>query len=128
MIQLIEIQGLRGWGLDARRMLAALQDDVSAWPQQVTDVGVTKSDGAAYIPLARTNAIVRTPDDPEATLRYMIDVWEAADRDHGSDGSAADPEVHRVSAGPRTGCCFASWRSASAVPPTRRASASSASG
>jgi hypothetical protein len=56
------------------------------WPQGVKDAGVTKSDGAAYVPLPRNNAILRTPDDPEATLRYMVGAWDAVNGDHGSDG------------------------------------------
>lgn len=69
-----------------QRMLAALQADVHAWPQRVRDAGVTKSDASAYVPLPRNNAILRTPDDPEATLRYMIETWERSDGDEGSDG------------------------------------------
>ena len=67
-------------------MLAALQADVNAWPQRVRDAGVKKSDGSAYLPLPRNNAILRTPDDPEATLRYMIEAWERPDGDEGSSG------------------------------------------
>jgi hypothetical protein len=67
-------------------MLKALRADVLAWPQRVRDAGVKKSDGTAYVPLPRNNAILRTPDDPEATYSYMVRTWEADDGDQGSDG------------------------------------------
>jgi hypothetical protein len=67
-------------------MLNALRADVLAWPQRVRDAGVKKSDGTAYVPLPRNNAILRTPDDPEATYSYMIRTWEADNGDQGSDG------------------------------------------
>jgi hypothetical protein len=80
------------------QMLAALQADVNAWPQRVRDAGVTKLDGSAYVPLARNIAILRTPDDAEATLRAMIEAWERADGDEGSEGwyriiAQAGPEL-----------------------------------
>jgi hypothetical protein len=68
------------------RMLAALQADVDAWPGRVRDAAAKKSDNSAYVPLPRNNAILRTPDDPEATYNYMVETWEAADADQGSDG------------------------------------------
>lgn len=81
-----------------KRMLAALQADVNAWPQRVRDAGVTKLDGSAYVPVARNIAILRTPDDPEATLHSMVAAWEAPDGDKGSDGwyriiAQAGPEL-----------------------------------
>ncbi len=45
-----------------------------------------KSDGTAYVPLPRNNAILRTPHDPEATYRYMTEAWKAANGDEGSEG------------------------------------------
>lgn len=68
------------------RMLAALPKVVNVWSQRVRDAGVAKSDGSAYVPLARKNAILRPPEDPGATLPYMISTWEAADANQGSDG------------------------------------------
>lgn len=81
-------------------MMSALQADVSAWPQRVRDAGVTKKDDSAYVPLPRNNAILRTPEDPEATLRYMIETWERSDGDQASDGwyriiAQAGPELTR---------------------------------
>jgi hypothetical protein len=67
-------------------ILKALRAHVLAWPQRVRDAGVKKSDGTAYVPLPRNNAILRTPDDPEATYSYMVQTWEADDGDQGSDG------------------------------------------
>jgi hypothetical protein len=72
--------------LTRERMLAALQADVHAWPGRVRQAGVKKSDNSAYVPLPRNNAILRTPDDPEATYNYMVETWEADDGDQGSDG------------------------------------------
>ena len=66
--------------------LRALQADVNAWAQRVKEAGVTKIDGSAYVPVARNNAILRTPDDPEATLAYMIETWQSDDAATGSDG------------------------------------------
>jgi hypothetical protein len=67
-------------------MLAALQRDVNEWPQKVKEAGVTNAGGAAYVPVARNNEILRTPDDPEATYAYMIRVWHEPDAETGSDG------------------------------------------
>lgn len=67
-------------------MLRALQADVNAWPQRVRAAGVTNAGGAAYVPVARNLEILRTPDDPEATLAYMRRAWEAPDADSGSAG------------------------------------------
>jgi hypothetical protein len=67
-------------------MLRALQKDVNAWPGRVRDAGVTNAGGAAYVPLPRNNEILRTPDDPEATLAYMMRAWEAPDAEKGSEG------------------------------------------
>jgi hypothetical protein len=67
-------------------MLAALQADVNAWPQRVKEAGVTNSAGSAYVPQARNNEILRSPNDPEATCAYMIREW-GSDKDQiGSDG------------------------------------------
>jgi hypothetical protein len=67
-------------------MLRALQADVNEWPQRVKEAGVTNAAGAAYVPVARNNEILRTPDDPEATYAYMVRAWEAADAESGSEG------------------------------------------
>jgi hypothetical protein len=67
-------------------MLRALQADVNAWPQEVKAAGVKNAAGAAYVPVARNNEVLRTPNDPEATLRYMIETWSVADDESGSDG------------------------------------------
>jgi hypothetical protein len=67
-------------------MLRALQADVNAWPQHVKDAGVTNAAGAAYVPVARNNEILRTPDDPAATYDYMRRAWEAPDAESGSTG------------------------------------------
>src|SRR3954469_24018189 len=67
-------------------MLRALQADVDAWPQRVKEAGVTNASGAAYVPVARNLEILRTPDDPEATLAYMRRAWEAPDAESGSAG------------------------------------------
>lgn len=72
--------------MDRGEMLRALQNDVDAWPQRVKDAGVTNKGGWAYVPLPRNNGVLRTPQDPEATLRYMIDVWQKADAEQGSEG------------------------------------------
>jgi hypothetical protein len=53
-------------------MLRALQDDVNSWPQRVKHAGVKNAAGAAFVPLARNNEILRTPDDPEATYAYIL--------------------------------------------------------
>jgi hypothetical protein len=66
--------------------LKALQADVNAWPQRVKEAGVTISGGAAYVPLPRNNAILRTPDDADATHAYMIQTWREADAESGSEG------------------------------------------
>lgn len=67
-------------------MLEALQADVNAWPQRVKEAGVKKKDGTAYVPMPRNVAVLRTPDDPEATLAAMIEAWQGAAAD--SVGSA----------------------------------------
>jgi hypothetical protein len=67
-------------------MLQALQTDVNAWPGRVKAAGVVNAAGSSYGPLARNNEILRTPDDPDATYRYMLRVWEDPDADLGSDG------------------------------------------
>jgi hypothetical protein len=69
-------------------MLSALQADVNAWPQDVKAAGVKNAAGAAYVPVARNNEVLRTPDDAEATFRYMVDVWSTDDAatETGSDG------------------------------------------
>ena len=67
-------------------MLRALQADVNAWPQNVKDAGVTNKGGAAYRPVSRNLEILRTPDDPEATLAYMRRAWEAPGAEAGSTG------------------------------------------
>jgi hypothetical protein len=83
--------------MDKTAMLRALQADVNAWPQRVRDAGVTNAGGAAYVPVARNNAVLRTPDDPEATYRYMLETWKDSEDDSGSAG------WHRIirQAGPR---------------------------
>jgi hypothetical protein len=65
-------------------MLRALQADVNAWPQRVRDAGVKNAGGARYVPVARNLEILRTPDDPEATLAFMLRAWEAPDAGSGS--------------------------------------------
>lgn len=67
-------------------MLSALQADVNAWPQRVRDAGVTNLAGAAYVPVARNNEILRTLDDPEATYAYIVRTWQEAEAETGSDG------------------------------------------
>lgn len=67
-------------------MLQALQADVNAWPVRVKEAGVKKSNGTAYVPLPRNNAVLRTPDDPQATYELMVRSWEAPDAERGSDG------------------------------------------
>jgi hypothetical protein len=69
-----------------RRMLAALQADVNSWPQEVKDAGVKNAAGSAYTPLARNNAVLRTPDDPEATYACMLDQWKQESAGVGSAG------------------------------------------
>src|SRR3954453_13014410 len=67
-------------------MLQALQADVNAWPQRVSEAGVTNAGGAAYVPVARNLEILRTPGQPEATYAYMRRAWEAPDAESGSAG------------------------------------------
>jgi hypothetical protein len=79
-------------------MLQALQNDVNAWPARVREAGVTNAGGSAYVPVARNNEILRTPDDPEATYAYMTRTWQASDAEVGSAGwfrivAQAGPEL-----------------------------------
>src|SRR4051812_25036693 len=69
-------------------MLSALQADVNAWPQDVKAAGVKNAAGWAYVPVARNNEVLRTPDDPEATFRYMVEVWSSEEEatETGSEG------------------------------------------
>lgn len=67
-------------------MLRALQADVNVWPQRVKEAGVTNAAGAAYVPVARNNEILRTPNDPAATYAYMVRTWEGSDAESGSEG------------------------------------------
>jgi hypothetical protein len=62
-----------------REMLEAPQVDVNAWPQRVKGAGVRTVDDCAYVPVARNNRILRTPDDPQATYDYMLAAWPDAD-------------------------------------------------
>lgn len=80
------------------QMLLALQADVDDWPERVKAAGVKTASGSSYRPVARNNAVLRTPDDPQATYDYMLRTWADPDEVHGAAGwyriiAQAGPEL-----------------------------------